>query len=143
MGEENEPRLYSALTAYVENVLSGYGEEDYEISAMLWVQGETDSGNEKAAGAYGDNLQALVNRIRKDTGREGLPFLLFQIGHRKVVAGMKRTARDLVNVTLIPQSLDPVSLDFYSKMENGHYNYGGMRKLGHRFAELFLSRYCQ
>ena len=143
MGEESEPRLYSALTAYVEEVLSGYAEDEYEICAMLWVQGETDAGNETAAAAYGDNLQALVERIRHDVGRETLPFLLFQVGHGEVVGGMKRTAREVPNVTLIPQSLDPDSLDFYQKMENGHYNYEGIRKLGLRIAELFLSQHSQ
>ena len=53
---------------------------------------------------------------------------------------MKRVAREVPNVTLIPQSLDPISLDFYQKMENGHYNYEGMKKLGRRFAEVVLSQ---
>ena len=143
MGEEGEPKLYSALTAYVNQVLSGYGDNEYEICAMLWVQGETDAGNEIAAAAYGETLRNLVECIRRDMGRETLPFLLFQVGHGKVVEGMKRTAREIPNVTLIPQSLDPASLDFYQKMGNGHYNYQGMRKLGHRFAELFFSQHFQ
>ena len=143
MGEEGAPKLYSALTAYVKQVLSGYGNDEYEICAMLWVQGETDAGNETAARAYGDNLKNLIESIRHHVGRETLPFLLFQVGHGEVVEGMKRTAREVPNVTLIPQSLDPISLDFYQKMENGHYEYEGMKKLGHRFAELFLSQYVQ
>ena len=143
MGEEGEPKLYRALTAYVKQVLSGYREDEYEICAMLWVQGETDSGNETAAAAYGDNLQNLVEGVRHKVGCEKLPFLLFQVGHGEVVEGMKRTAREVANVTLIPQSLDPISLDFYQKMGNGHYNYEGMKKLGRRFAELFLSQHVQ
>ena len=143
MGEESAPKLYSALTTYLKQVLSGYGNDEYEICAMLWVQGETDACNEAAATAYGDNLQNLVESIRHHVGRETLPFLVFQVGHGEVVEGMKRTAREVPNVTLIPQSLDPISLDFYQKMENGHYNYEGMKKLGHRFAELFLSQYVQ
>jgi len=143
MGEGSEPKLYSALTTYVRQVLSGYGEDEYEICAMLWVQGETDAGDKTAAAEYGINLRTLVERIRHDMGRETLPFLLFQVGHGEVVEGMRRTAREVPNVTLIPQSLDPVSLDFYQKMENGHYNYEGMRKLGHLFAELFLSQHLQ
>ena len=143
MGEEGEPRLYNALTAYVKQVLSGYAEDEYEICAMLWVQGEKDAGNEAAAAEYGENLRILVERIRHDLGRDTLPFLLFQVGRGEVVAGMRRTARELPSVTLIPQSLDPVSLDFYAKMKNGHYNCAGMRKLGHRFAELFLRQHLQ
>jgi hypothetical protein len=143
MGEAGEPRLYDALTAYVEHVLSGYEDGAYEICAMLWVQGESDSKNETAAAAYGDNLRNLVERIRQDVECETLPFLLFQVGHGKVVEGMKGTAREVPNVTLIPQSLDATSPDFYQKMENGHYNYEGMKKLGHRFAELFLGQAAQ
>ena len=142
-GEEHEPKLYSSLITYAKQILSGYGEDEYEICAMLWVQSETDAGNKTAAAAYGDNLQSLVESIRHDVGREALPFLLFQVGHGKVVEGMKRTAREVRNVILIPQSFDPISLDFYQKMENGHYNYEGMKKLGHRFAELFLNQPVQ
>lgn len=143
MGEENEPPLYRALTTYAKQVLSGYGENEYEICAMLWVQGESDAGNDTAAAEYGDNLRVLIERIRHDMECEALPFLLFQVGRGEVVKGMMRTAREVRNVTLIPQSLAPVSLDFYPKMENGHYNYEGMKKLGHRFAELFLSQHSK
>ena len=143
VGEENEPKLYSALTAHVNEVLSGYADDEYEICAMLWVQGETDAGNETAAKAYGANLQNLVKSIRRDVGRDTLPFLLFQVGDGEVVEGMKRTAREVPNVMLIPQSLDVTSPDFYQTMANGHYNYEGMKKLGHRFAEVFLSRDVQ
>jgi len=140
IGEEHEPKLYGALTDYVRQVLSGYEQDEYEICAMLWVQGERDAGNETAAAAYGDNLEALIKCIRRDTACDLLPFLLFQVGHGEVVEGMKRVAREVPNVTLIPQSLDPISLDFYQKMENGHYNYEGMKKLGRRFAEVVLSQ---
>lgn len=138
MGEESEPKLYASLTAYAQEALAGNREDEFEICAMLWVQGESDAGNEVAAAAYGDTLRRLVQQIRHDMGCDKLPFLLFQVGDGKVVEGMQRTAREMPNVTLIPQSLDPISLDFYQKMENGHYNYAGMKKLGRRFAELFL-----
>jgi hypothetical protein len=143
MGEADEAPLYGALTAYVKQVLSGYDATEYEICAMLWVQGETDSANEVAAAAYGDTLRNLVARLRQDLGHGTLPFILFQVGKGKVVEGMIRTARAKRNVTLLPQSLDPISQDFYEKMKNGHYNYEGMKKLGHRFAEVFLREYAR
>ncbi|MCP4642072.1 MAG: sialate O-acetylesterase [bacterium] len=143
MHEEGEPKLYGALTAYAKQVLSGCDDHEYEICAMLWVQGETDTKNRTAAAAYGDNLRNLVESIRHDVGDESLPFLLFQVGRGEVVEGMKRTAQEVPNVTLIPQSPDPVSPDFYQKMENGHYNYEGMKKLGRRFAEAFLGQHNQ
>lgn len=141
MGEEQESRLYSTLTDYIHQTLSEYDKDAYEICGMLWVQGETDAGNKIAAAAYEQNLKQLINHIRHDVKKEKLPFILFQVGHGKAVEGMKNTAQLLPNVTLIPQSQDPVSADFYSKMENGHYNYKGIKKLGKRFAEVYLQFY--
>ncbi len=139
MGEEKETKLYCALIKYVEQILSEYEKDEYEICAMLWVQGETDAGNKIAAEAYGGNLQQLISHIRQDLGNNRLPFLLFQVGYGKVVDGMMKTAQLVPNVTLIPQSLDTTSVNFYPKMENGHYNYDGMKKLGLQFAEYFLN----
>jgi carbohydrate esterase-like sialic acid-specific acetylesterase len=143
MGEADEAPLYGALTEYVRQILSGYDATEYEIGAMLWVQGETDSANEVAAAAYGNNLRQLVARLRQDLGRATLPFMLFEVGTGKVVEGMRGTANAMENVTLLAQSPDPTSQDFYEKMENGHYNYQGTKKLGHRFAEVFLREYAR
>jgi hypothetical protein len=140
MGEEQGTQLYRALIDYVDQILSEYEKDEYEICAMLWVQGETDAGNKIAAAAYGRNLQQFISRIRQDLENETLPFLLFQVGHGKVVEGMIQTAQLVPNVSLIPQSQEPTSTNFYSKMENGHYNYEGMKKLGQRFAEVFLNK---
>lgn len=139
IGEEHGTKLYQTLIEYVDQVLSGYEKDEYDICAMLWVQGETDAGNEIAAAAYGRNLQQFIRRIRQDLENETLPFFLFQVGHGKVVEGMKQTTQLVPNVTLISQSLEPMSANFYPKMENGHYNYEGMKKLGQRFAEVFLN----
>ena len=139
MGEEEGTKLYRALIDYVDQTLSEYEKDEYEICAMLWVQGETDAGNKIASAAYGLNLQQLISHIRQDLENDTLPFLLFQVGEGKVVEGMMKTAQFLPNVTLIPQSLEPTSVNFYPKMENGHYNYEGMKKLGQRFAEVYLN----
>ncbi len=139
MGEEQETKLYPALIDYVDQTLSEYNKDVYEICAMLWVQGEKDAGNKIAAAAYGRNLQQFIRRIRQDVENDTLPFLLFQVGHGKVVEGMIQTAQIVPNVTLIPQSREPTSVNFYPRMENGHYNYQGMKKLGHRFAQVYLN----
>jgi len=140
MGEEHEPKLYTELITYVKQVLSGYRRDEYEICAFLWVQGETDTKNETAAAEYGNNLRNFVTHIRNDMGDTRLPFILFQVGYGKVVEGMKQVEQELPYVTLIPQSIDPLSKEFYQKMGNGHYNYAGMKKLGGRFASLFLNQ---
>ncbi len=141
MNEEDDPKLYEGFVKYINELLSEYEDNEYEICAMLWVQGESDGNVEIAAQQYGVNLQNLVGHVRNDVNDPDLPFLLFQVGNRKVVEGMKRTAQDVGNVTLIPQDQKNTSADFYQKMENGHYNHEGLKKLGGRFAEVFLSEY--
>lgn len=143
MGEEEGTKLYRTLIDYVDQTLSEFDEDEYEICAMLWVQGETDAGNKIAAEAYGMNLQQFITHIREDLDNDSLPFILFQVGHGKVVEGMMNTVQLLPNVYLIPQSLDTISVNFYPKMENGHYNYEGMKKLGERFATNFLNAICE
>lgn len=139
MGEEQGTKLYRALIDYVDQTLSEYEKDEYELCAMLWVQGETDAGNKIAAAEYGRNLQQFIRHIRKDLENDTMPFLFFQVGDGKVVEGMIKTAQLLPNVTLIPQSLEPTSANFYSKLGNGHYNYEGIKKLGQRFAEVYLN----
>ncbi|TWU13331.1 hypothetical protein CA54_21660 [Symmachiella macrocystis] len=142
LGEAKHPKLYREYVDYVRQVLDGYSPEDYELCAMLWVQGESDDKAPEAEAAYGATLRKLIERVRLDTKHSTLPFILFQVGSPKVVEGMRQTAAKVPSATLIPQSLNPDSSDFYEKMENGHYNAEGMKKLGTRFAEVFLRTYA-
>ena len=136
--ETEAPKLYGELVAYARAVLAGYPAEDYELRGMLWVQGESDGTIPEAARAYGDNLKALIAQIRTDTNQSSLPFLLFEVGGPDVVRGMQRVAEETPDVHLIPQRPEPDSPDFYEKLENGHYNHEGLKKLGLRFAEVYL-----
>ncbi len=138
MGEAKHPKLYSDFIDYALRVLEGYSPEDYELCAMLWVQGESDDKAAAAEAAYGTTLGKLIRRVRLDTHHEALPFILFQVGSPKVVEGMRKSAAKDANVILIPQSQNADSPDFYQKIENGHYNYQGQKKLGARFADVFL-----
>jgi hypothetical protein len=141
VGEAEKPALYDDMYAYVRKVLGTLDEGSYELCAVLWVQGERDGKNERAAAAYGDNLAAFIARLRTDFEHPSLPFLLFEVGGETVVAGMRRVAAEVENVTLLPQSQEEDSPDFYAKIPNGHYNYLGQTKLGLRFAEAYLENY--
>ena len=141
MGEAGEPKLYREFVNYLRHVLKHYSADEYELCSMFWVQGEGDSSVPEAAVNYGMTLQTLIEHIRCDTDSASLPFILFQVGSAQVAKGMRQCSANLANVTLIPQSQRLDSPDFYEKMENGHYNYNGMKKLGTRFAEVFLHTY--
>lgn len=60
------------------------------------------------------------------------------MGGPDVVRGMQRVAAETPDVHLIPQRPEPDSPDFYEKLENGHYNHDGLKKLGLRFAKVYL-----
>lgn len=137
-----QQRLYARLIAYIKDLLSGYRPEDYELGAMVWVQGEGDGRLPEAAATYDANLTTLITGVRAETGVAQLPFLMFEVGSERVVEAMRRVAQSMENVTLVPQSQEPDSEDFYEKIPNGHYNHEGMKKLGERFATEFMARYA-
>lgn len=141
--DKDESELYKDLVAYTKELLSSYKPDEVELCAMLWVQGESDGKKELSATTYGRNLRTLIERIRTDLGRDALPFLLLQVGSEKVVEGMKQTALALSQVILLPQSQDPASPEFLHKIENGHYNYHGMKRMSSRFAEAYLKEFTQ
>lgn len=86
--EEKQPKLYSEFVSFSKDVLSKLEKDSYEICGMLWVQGETDSGKKgglKPRETYQANLTSLISRVRSDFNKPNLPFLMFQVGHGKVV----------------------------------------------------------
>ncbi len=139
MKEEDGPKLYDDFVSYVKRVLSGYAPD--RIRDLRDVVG---AGRKRRFGGGGGGIRRrilpiCVARVREDIGDETLPFMLFQVGSDRVVEGMRHVAGTVENVTLIPQNPDPSSGDYYDTMENGHYNHVGMKKLGSRFAEVFLT----
>jgi hypothetical protein len=147
MGEENAEPLYADFIGYVREILAQCEPGSYEFCGILWVQGEADSNVSKygpePSRAYGQNLENLINRVRQDTGRPDLPFVLLEVGGGDVVTGMKATAKKLKNVTTVPRSRDPKSPFFYEQYAIGHYNYAGMKRIGTVMAEAFLRDYGQ
>jgi hypothetical protein len=55
---------------------------------------------------------------------------------------METTATAVDNVSLIPQSKDPTSPNFFPKYPVGHYNYEGMKRIGSLLAAEYLKRYA-
>jgi hypothetical protein len=149
MGEEKAEPLYADLIAYAKEVLAGYPPGLYEICGMLWVQGESD-GNASVRGPkpgaeYGKNLKNLITRVRRDVDAPDLPFIMMQVGAPPVVAGMKAAAKDLPNVTFIPQAPrnDQDAPNFLPQYPAGHYNYEGMKRIGIFMADAYLQNYTK
>lgn len=150
MKELEKPKLYFDFIAYAKEVLAKYDPSEYEIAGMLWVQGESDSGTKKGKGTkpsetYGENLRNLIAGVRKAFNVSKLPFILFQVGGGKVVTGMKETAARDEYVTLIPQSKDENSPDYYPKNPSplGHYVTESMKRIGEQFFEVYNRNYVE
>ncbi|UXX80989.1 sialate O-acetylesterase [Reichenbachiella carrageenanivorans] len=149
MNEQNRPKLYWDTEAYLDKILTMPEYSNYQIEGVLWVQGEADSNVDKIGevppAAYEENLTNLIHAFRRKTNRPDLPFIMFQVGKGKVVDGMYRVAKNVSNVSLIPQSTDATSPDFYPKYAppRGHYNTSSMKRIGTQFAEYYLKRYAQ
>ncbi len=143
MNELNQPKLFGDFISYTKEVLKEYKESDYELSGMLWVQGEADS-NVKKKGpepseTYAQNLQNLITETRKQLHSPELPFAMFQVGAGKVVTGMQETAEADDRVFLIPQSKNKNSVNFYptNPPPIGHYVTESMKRIGQEFFRVY------
>ena len=146
MNELKVPKLYFDFVKYAHSVLDDLDKNSYEISGMLWVQGETDSGKKRGpepAEAYEENLTQLIHSVREEFQVEEMPFLIFQVGNGKVVQGMKNIAASDQNVALIPQSMNKNSEDYYPKNPAplGHYITSSMKKIGVNFFKEYQSSF--
>ena len=147
MNEEKAPALYNDFIAYAHEVLKELPKDSYELCGMLWVQGESDSGTKKNGSLpgeeYQNSLETLIAGVRKEFKHPALPFILFQVGSGKVVKGMENIANKDANVSLIPQSNDKKSKDYFERNPPpiGHYTYRSMKRIGTLFFEYYESNY--
>ncbi|MGJ8683628.1 MAG: sialate O-acetylesterase [Nonlabens sp.] len=140
--EENQPKLYQEFIDYSQKVLSKFDKDSYTLCGMLWVQGESDSGKKggtKPAETYYDNLTNLISHVREDFNHLQLPFLIFQVGHGKVVKAMQQVAHEDDRVALIPQEKNKNSRFYFEKNPPpvGHYVTDPMKKIGTLFFEFY------
>lgn len=69
-GEE----LYENMVKRAKESVKGY-EENCEIKALLWFQGESDTSTEHDAEAYKVNMENLIHNVRQDLNLPSLPII--------------------------------------------------------------------
>ena len=114
---------------------------DYEISGMLWMQGESDASNATRAAAYEANLTNLIATVREDFDSPEMPFVLGRIrphydtrpsgGNAIVRAAQEAVADNDDDVYWF--DTDSLQLAYA-----GHYGMQGQVDLGELFAEKIL-----
>ena len=141
IGELNEPKLFYELINDVGRELSKYDKSDYQIMGMLWVQGESDSSQKWGplpSDTYRDNLTNLIKSSRSKFNSSEMPFMILQVGSKKIGNAMKQVSKELKNVTFIAQNKDRSSFNYLPRLkDNIHYNYFGMKKIGILFSNNF------
>ncbi len=144
--------LYVRLIHMISQLRSQLQKDGFSVSfsAMLWMQGESDSCQELTARSYETNLSMFIKEIRRTTGVPRLPFIIGQISsgiqksdkfkilhahNKKIREHQSSICRNHSNVFMIPT--DDLSL------ENDllHYDTPGQLELGKRFAEKYMDRY--
>ncbi|MFC2109186.1 sialate O-acetylesterase [Bacteroidota bacterium] len=147
MNELKQPKLYFEFLDLVHKTLDPLPASSYKICGMLWVQGESDSGEKRGplpSETYGNNLSKLIKGIRQEFQIMEMPFLLFQVGGGKVLKSMKTVAMADANVKMIPQSQDKKSKDYYQKNPKplGHYVTASMKKIGLEFFNFYETNFA-
>lgn len=149
--EVNKRKLFEDFITTTDKKLSELSPESYEIAGMLWVQGESDSNIKLSvlpSKTYGNNISNLINKVRGHYDVPNMPFLMLEVGSKKVVEGMQEASSRLHNVTLVKRSnnkntenFTPTYSHYWKGKPAGHYNYEGMKKIGYLFFESYQREY--
>ncbi len=92
-----------------------------------------------------ENLSSLIKGVRSEFSTPHLPFIIFQVGSRKVVQAMKNITNNHPDVLLIPQSANKESKDYYKKNSAplGHYTCESMIKIGKIFFKYYQNNFTK
>lgn len=116
------------------------------LRAILWHQGESDSGDEKLAGTYRERWSEWIRSLRQDLGDPDVPVIVGQLGEffAKENGGNSPFAR-VVNEQLAVIPLYVRHTAFVSsaglthKGDRVHFDRTSLRELGRRYALAYLS----
>ena len=112
------------------------------VAGVIWYQGEGDT-EEEAVGLYRQRMKDLVAAMRRDMGREDLPFICVQIGrhiwprddkhaHWFAIQDLERVLAAEIPNTAVVASIDQPLDDLI------HIGTPGLKVIGHRMANQAL-----
>lgn len=123
------------------------------ISAVLWMQGESDAdrhnpGNEEGrlAAGYGVNLETFVGALRRELVARGcsddadLPFIVGRISAAPVWEFSEQVRSAQLAVAQRLNAVGLVDTDMLGLQDGAHYDSGGVMKLGRMLASAAAAR---
>lgn len=115
--------------------------QDGTLKAILWHQGEGDSGP-RAAAVYEDKLTALIERFRQDLVVPDLPFIIGQLGQFEAKPwspGRVQVNEAQMQVAeKVPHTAFVSSEELISKGDNTHFSTESLYEFGKRYADEYL-----
>ena len=113
---------------------------NYEVSAMLWMQGESDAAENRGA-FYEANLRGFISDMRTRFGISDLPFYIGRIRDyygSTVQNNLVRNAQ--VAVADTTNYVEWFDTDVFGDLiEGGHYDTDGQAQMGTTFANIYLA----
>jgi hypothetical protein len=135
-GVSREGKGYPSLVACGKKIQAEY--PGARLCAFLWLQGESDGGNEHMAKNYGAHLAALVQGLRKDLGAPNLPCLYGRVSVKETdklhgaFTRLVREGQESVQKTVPHARM--ISTDEINPNRDVHYPPEGVLQLGRLFA---------
>jgi len=152
-GDAHKGNLWKALT---DKVRAARAAADCEVMGFIWMQGGKDMKRIETGKMYLENLKALVEGLRRETGVPNLPLVLGSYRTKEIpddlsdfdpskyVAPVKRPGAPYVLKAQfdaqkeIPPAKMVALRDLPRHPKNVHYNTAGQLKLGKLFARGYL-----
>ena len=133
-------RLYEDAIRRAKLALENGPAGKCRIAGVLWLQGESDS-REERIGVYPAKLAALVDNIRADLGIGNLPFIASTIGEMKDSVEMRKAINgillDLPNHRENTAAVDARDLNGHIG-DSVHFDTATQNEIGRRFAAKWL-----
>lgn len=113
---------------------------NYEVSAMLWMQGESDADENRGA-FYEANLRGFITDMRTRFGISDLPFYLGRVRDYYGTAVQSSLVRNAqVAVADSTNYVEWFDTDVFGDLiEGGHYDTDGQAQMGTTFANIYLA----
>jgi len=140
LAEDWSPALESSLYWKLLKKIKGIEENnEIEIVAVVWMQGESDSRNREYSKNYAANLANFVGKIRQDLGIRDLVFIAGRVNPLKSrfpYVDDVRTAQEKCNLV----NYAFIDCDSFKKgSDNLHYTTEGIVEMGYRFSEAIFN----
>ena len=112
-----------------------------KLKAILWHQGESNSGNAEKIAAYPELFRNMISSLRKELGAESVPVLIGELGHYKAnYFSFNKILPRVVAET--PQSALVTAEGLFSKNDIVHFDRDSLLTFGARYFEA-LEKLCK